>query len=344
MSSLIRKSAITPIKSPLFILLLNLLLVSNISYGQSLFDTFGGQTTTRSGSPSDFTSSQLVTERIHRISESRRIFILTNSNQGFSRGDYISLVLDNDLAVRALVAETTDDNLAGIKILQIYSLTLWNRLREGRQVQVIRGDDTAFRLARQDQQSEDRGIIQDERDLFDEMTFLENDLIFGEDGNREINQDNIVSVYLGLIEGIDNDGTTRRYNQLNGSWSYQFQDNIWVEAAYGRTVINDFPNPQLDTTFTNMTLKVKYTVSAPFHSYVKPYIGYQILDATAPGAGEPDGTLTPEELDAELRRLENLKKSELIFGVTGLKRLVPGWFIRGDFGSDAISIGLALEF
>lgn len=308
---------------------------SNIN-AQGISNIF--QSTRSSIESSPFASQNLVTETIYRIAESRRIFIITNTNQSFNRGDYISLVVNNsELAVRALVAQTTDDNLAGIKILQIYSLTQWNRLREGREVQVIRGDDSFFLQSQiEERESQESSLIQDERDLFDETTFLEDDIIFSDGDNRAITQDNIISAYLGLVEGIDNDNSVRRYRQLNGSWAFQFQDNLWIEGAYGRTVINDFPDPQFDTTFTNASIKIKYTISTPFHSYLKPYVGYQVLDANSPGAGENNVE--------QARRVDNLKKNELAFGITGLKRLVPGWFIRGDLGSDLIAVGFALEF
>jgi hypothetical protein len=35
--------------------------------------------------------------------------------------------------------------------------------------------------------------------------------------------------------------------------------------------------------------------------------------------------------DEELQKFSELRKSTVIFGVTILKRIVPGWFIRADF-------------
>jgi hypothetical protein len=75
-----------------------------------------------------------------------------------------------------------------------------------------------------------------------------------------------------------------------------------------------------------------------------PYVGYQIININSPGAGVEDGESTPEELDQELRLVDDLKKSSVIFGVTVLKRIVPGWFIRADLGTDILNAGLTLEF
>jgi hypothetical protein len=41
---------------------------------------------------------------------------------------------------------------------------------------------------------------------------------------------------------------------------------------------------------------------------------------------------------------DNLKKSGPVFGITVLRRLVPGWFIKGDLGNDIINLGFAIEF
>ena len=96
----------------------------------------------------------------------------------------------------------------------------------------------------------------------------------------------------------------------------------------------------------NFTGKLKYTVNAPFYSYIMPYVGYQVISVDSPGAGVQD-TVNPKtdaELQEEIALVDDLKKSTVIFGVTVLKRIVPGWFIRADLGSDIISGGLTLEF
>ncbi len=91
--------------------------------------------------------------------------------------------------------------------------------------------------------------------------------------------------------------------------------------------------------------KLKYTFNAPFYSYIMPYVGYQVIQVDSPGAGVDDGTGIPQEtLDNEILAVDDLKKSTVIFGVTVLKRIVPGWFIRADLGSDILNGGLTLEF
>ena len=288
----------------------------------------------------------LAVEKVEKISQSKRIFIITNSNSSFDEGDFVSLLLDAKLAARALVAKTTDAGVAGIKITKIYSLALWKRLREKTEVQILRGDDSYYKLRKEqaEKSEEDEGLIKSEEDLFNETSLLEDDLTLDEKGNRIIKQDNIVSATMASVEGIDNDGSSQRYTQFNVHWAYQLEDNIFAEFSYGQNIIDDFPNPGLQTKLTNITLRAKYTISAPFFSYIQPYVGYQILGASSPGAGEEDPDNPGIDLEAELNRLEDLKKSSVVFGITVLKRLVPGWFIRGDLGSDILGAGFGLEF
>lgn len=308
-------------------------------FAQSVVDQLGSSSATAGG-------QDLAIEKIEKISQSKRVFVITNSNSSFDRGDFISLLINSKLVARALVAKTTDTGLSGIKIVKIYSLALWKQLREGRDVQILRGDDSYYKLRKETEKKDlaDEGVIKSEEDLFDETTLLEDDLSLEEKTNRVIKQDNVVSATVGTVEGIDNDGSSQRYTQFNIHWAYQLEDNIWGEFSYGQNVIDDFPNPGLQTKMTNLTIRAKYTITAPFFSYIKPYVGYQIIGASSPGAGQEDANNPDLDLEAELQRVEDLKKNTVVFGLTVLKRLVPGWFIRADLGSDLVGIGFGLEF
>ncbi len=288
----------------------------------------------------------LAIEKIEKISPSSKIFIITNTNSSFNKGDYISLLYNANLAARALVAKTTGDGLAGIKILKIYSLKLWSRMRKGTKIQIIRGDDSFYRLQKEKANEEENqdSLIKDDEDLFNKTTFLEDDLSLEEASNRIIKQDNVISLTLGQVESIDNDGSPQKYSQMNIQWSYQVEDNIWAELSYGQNLIDDFPNTSLQTKLTNLTIKGKYTIKAPFFSYIQPYAGYQIIGASSPGAGTPDIEEPNLDLEAELKLIEDSKKNSIIFGLSVLKRLVPGWFIRADIGTDILGIGFGLEF
>ncbi|OUR92891.1 hypothetical protein A9Q84_20480 [Halobacteriovorax marinus] len=323
------------------LLIITFIALSLSASAQSVIEDFN------ENSESNQIPSELVTEKIVRVSNSKRTYIISNENESFSKGDFITLVLNSKLAARAIVAKSIN-NVAGIKIIKIYSLDLFKLFRTNLEVQVIRGDDSFFGAKKkEDEESEDTAVIKDEEDLYNE-TFLEDDLSMETKNKRSIKTDNIVSINYGLIEGLNNDGSSQRYTHLNGMWMYQFEDNIWAELGYGQNLINDYPSPGLDTKMTNLTLRIKYTVAAPFFSYVQPYLGFQIINATSPNAGVDDPTddVTPSsaELDNEINMVENLKKKNIIFGVTVLKRLVPGWFIRADLGSDIINFGFSLEF
>lgn len=316
-----------------------LVLTANVS-AQSIADEIN-----EGGEEFDFEAPPLTTEKIEKISASRKILIITNSNNSFGKGDFISLVRDNELVTRALVAKTYN-GMAGIKIMRYYSMPLFNMLRPNMDVQIIRGDDSYFgkKKKKQDKEGKSEEMIQDEEDLYNEAALLEDDLEIDENKNRVIKTDNIITAFMGMVEGIDQDGNSKRYNQLNAGWMYQLEDNIWGEVTYGQNIINDFPSTGLDTKMTNLTLKIKYTIKAPFYSYIQPYAGYQMIGASSPGAGVDDGSTDPNLLALEEQRVEDLKRNSAIFGVTLLKRLVPGWFARFDLGNDILSFGFGLEF
>lgn len=294
----------------------------------------------------------LVVEKIKSISPSKKIFILTNENQSFSKGDFISLLLANKLVCRALVAKTTQEKLSGIKIVKIYNLTLWKQLGKGKEVLVLKGDDSYFTTREKAPDKEVKKVeeskVQSDEDLFNSTSLGGNDddLSLDENAKRLIKPDNLLSLNVGLIEGKDVDNSSKRYTQLNVSWGYQLTDNVWAEADIGTNTIRDYPETNLDTRLVNLTVRGKYTFNAPFYSYLQPYVGYQTVLADSPSAGvDPgDGSRTAEQLADEKQLVQDLKKSTVIFGLTVLKRIVPGWFVRLDLGSDIINGGLSIEF
>lgn len=289
----------------------------------------------------------LVSETVKIISPSKKIFILTNQNRSFSKGDFISLLLNNKLVCRALVAKVNEEQLSGIKIVKIYNLELWKQLAPNKEVLVLKGDDSYYTTKEAAPPEEDKKVeskVQDEEDLYNSTSLDDDDLSLEENNNRLIKTDNLLSVGVGMIEAKDVDGSSKRYSHINGSWGYQLTDNIWGELGAGTNTISDYPGTGIDTRLINIMARVKYTFNAPFYSYIMPYVGYQVITAQSPGAGEAGVGTTPESLEQENQLVDDLKKSSLIFGVTVLKRIVPGWFIRADFGSDIVSGGLTLEF
>lgn len=317
-----------------------LLLISpGPSASQSVFDEVSGSAPVTSG-PSD-----LADENVQRISPSRRIFIISNRNSSFAQGDFISLLKNEELIARALVAKLTASGRAGIKIVKIYNLDLWNPLRQGDEVQVLRGDDSYYqRLMNDEELPEEMSLIDDEEDLFNESTFLEDDLLLEDKSNRTLKNDHLAAFYLGFYEGIDNQENATRYQQFNASYAYQIEDNIFLEGSYGRNLINDYPSGGLDTLLQNFTVRAKYVIKAPYFSFVLPYVGYQLVTASSDDAGVPGSNTNPAQLERELELVEAQKRNRPIFGVTLIRRLVPGWFIRAGLGLDQVGVGLALEF
>lgn len=282
----------------------------------------------------------LVEETIKSISNSQKIFVISNDNQAFSNGDFISLLLNNKLVARAIVAKNTETKLSGIKIVKVYSLELWKTLNAGKEVQILRGDDSYFsaqKIAEKNakKKAEDNSKLKSEDDLYNSTTFADgDDASMDENSKRQIKTDNLLAVNVGLIDGVSDTGATTRYTHLNGSWAYQIADNIWTEFVVGSNTIRDLPALGIDTRMVAYSVRAKYTIEAPFYSYIQPYLGYQVVTAQSPGA----------ETDAEFLMVDQLKKSRVIAGASILRRIVPGWFVRVDFGSDLINGGLQLEF
>lgn len=326
--------------------LLIFLAIPNV-YAQNVLDDIEEEDRIETGSTE--VAPNLVAETIRVISPSKKIFILTNENKTFSKGDFISLLLGNKLVCRALVAKTTDDQLSGIKIVKIYNVSLWKQMAVGKEVLVLKGDDSYYsnlekapKTPEEDAKSTTK--VQDEDDLFNSTTLNDDDLSLEETSKRLIKTDNLISAGIGMIAAKDVDGSSRRYTHMNGSWGYQLSDNIWGELGVGTNTITDYPAASIDTRMVNFTGKLKYTFNAPFYSYIMPYVGYQVINVNSPGAGVEDGETSPEDLEKEVQLVDDLKKSTVIFGVTVLKRIVPGWFIRADLGTDILSGGLTLEF
>lgn len=316
-------------------------------YAQNVLDDIEEEDRIETGSTEN--APNLVAETIKVIAPSKKIFILTNENKTFSKGDFISLLLGNKLVCRALVAKTTDEQLSGIKIVKIYNVSLWKQMAVGKEVLVLKGDDSYYSNLEKTPKdpavdAKNNSKVQDEEDLFNSTTLNDDDLSLEETSKRLIKTDNLISAGIGMISGLDVDGSTKRYTHMNASWGYQLSDNIWAELGAGTNTITDFPSVGIDTRMVNLTGKMKYTFNAPFYSYIMPYVGYQVINVNSPGAGVDNGESTAEELDQELRLVDDLKKSSVIFGVTVLKRIVPGWFIRADLGTDILNAGLTLEF
>lgn len=317
-------------------------------YAQNVLDDIEEEDRVETGHSEN--APNLVSETIKVIAPSKKIFILTNENKTFSKGDFISLLLGNKLVCRALVAKTTDDQLSGIKIVKIYNVTLWKQMAVGKEVLVLKGDDSYYSNLEKtpktpEEKAKGTSKVQDEDDLFNSTTLNDDDLSLEETSKRLIRTDNLISAGIGMIAGKDVDGSSKRYTHINGSWGYQVSDNIWAELGVGTNTITDYPTSSIDTRMVSFTGKLKYTFNAPFYSYVMPYVGYQVINVNSPGAGVNigDGT-SDEDLAKELQLVDDLKKSTVIFGVTVLKRIVPGWFIRADLGTDLINGGLTLEF
>lgn len=314
-----------------------LLVMSGTAVAQSLVEDANLSTPAENG-------ENTFNETIKIISNSKKIFILTNNNQQLGPGDFVSLALDNNLAARAVVAKVHQGQV-GIKILKIYSLSQWGRLRRDQEVQIVKGDDSMFgKKATPTVDEAATAKIKSEDDLYTGDVVVDDEIgVFDDNKNRHIKPDNLVALTGAFLEAseVDSKGGKVRANEFGISWAYQFSDNYFIEGLYGRAMIDDFPASGVQTLVNHMTARLKYNFKGPLYTFFMPYIGYHTYTVSSPDAGNgTSSTANEEELDA----INKLKKSGPVFGVTALRRLVPGWFIKADLGSDIINVGFAIEF
>ncbi|RLA65070.1 MAG: hypothetical protein DRQ88_02565 [Epsilonproteobacteria bacterium] len=285
--------------------------------------------------------TSLISERIEKISPNRKIFIISNENQSFAQGDFISLLIKHKLVSRALVAKTTD-SIAGIKILKIYNLSLWKKIQSGREVQILRGDDSYYQKRERRKKQGLLGVEEPEEDLFDK-TIISEDLL--EDDNNEgiFDTNHMLSLSIGWFEGLNSGAQAEKYSQLSIQYQYQAWKNLFVGIDFGSNVIKDFPSGGLDTRYFNITPKVKYTFEVFWGLILQPYVGWQILMADSPGAGEDDEETNQDQLQYEVDLVNKSEKSTIAVGITVIQPIVPGWNLKADLGMDILSIGVGLE-
>lgn len=297
-------------------------------------------------------SAEVFSETIQIISRSGKVFILSNANQLLNKGDFITMALKNNggAVARAVVGKVSEGK-AGIKILKVYSITNWGFLKKNLDVDIIRGDDSyLFKPKKKETTQADNPSIDSEEDLFNDTALLEENLNDFYQDNRHIKPDNIISAGYSQFSFTSDveEGSTDKFveTQWNFAWAYQFSDNIWVEGLYGRTLVNGFPDESYQTQINNFTARLKYTFKAPLYSFVMPYIGFQTYSVSSPAAGQPEDNTTAslERAEREQDVIDKLTTSNIAIGATVLRRLVPGWFLKADLGTDIVSVGFAIEF
>jgi hypothetical protein len=302
---------------------------------------------------SEQTPDGVFSETIKIISSSKRIFVLTNNNQLLGIGDFISLAKDNKLAARAMVGKTYE-GMAGIKIIKIYSLTQWAQLKKDSEVQIIRGDDSQFNKKLKAEKSEtvkddqdDLNKIKSEDDLYS-VKDLDDDsgISVEESKNRHIKPDNVISLGMSSLSIDDGNGGKASTSQISGSWAYQISDNIFGEFLYARAMFNDYPAEGMKSLVNTYSGRIKYNFKGPLFTYILPYVGFMSQSVSSPDAGKgvAGGSATPAGMAKERELVNKLNKSGAIFGITIMRRLVPGWFLKADLGTDVLNLGVGIEF
>ncbi len=256
------------------------------------------------------------------------------------------MALENKLAARAVVAKTHQGQV-GIKIIKIYSVAQWSKLRRDLEVQIVKGDDSTFNKKAESKVEETAAAkIKSEDDLYTGDVVSEDDLgILDDNKNRHIKPDNIVSISGAFLQANDvaSRGGKVRAPMFGLSWSYQFTDNYFVEGVYGRATLDNYPGDGTQTLVNHVVARLKYNIKGPAYTFFMPYVGYQSYTVSSPEAGKATQN-TPAQNDEELAAIDAIKKAGPVFGVTILRRLVPGWFLKADLGSDILNLGFAIEF
>lgn len=287
---------------------------------------------------------ELFGESIRIISRSRKIFVITNTNQMMSKGDFITITFDESSPVaRALVAKN-HDGLVGIKIMKIYSLQRWTKLHQDMDVKIVKGDDSFLfkKKTEQPKNSIASEKIDAEEDLYNDKFLDGSDENLNNNAKRLIKPDNLVGFSWGFPSYTDIDDNVIRVNELGVQWGYQFLDNIWAEGGFEFARINNFPNSNIQTTTNTISLKLKYIFNAPMNSYVLPYVGASSTSVASNKASAGQVTDTVSALEDNI--ISDLQGNSFIIGVTLLTRMVPGWFIKADLSLNSFNFGAAVEF
>ena len=284
-------------------------------------------------------SEALVVEKVEKVSQTKKIFILSNENQSFNMGDFISLLVKNKPVARAIVAKTKN-NIAGIKILKVYSQPDFDSLTVGKEVSIVRGDDSSYFKT-----AAEKELPKDE-DLFEKKSLSEKELTYNEDEKKDylIVNSSLLNIAIGSIESINLAAQSTRYTQLNAQYNYQFTRNFFVGALYGQNVVTDFPNYGLDTTLYNITFRLKYTFPIFWGLLIQPYAGYQVILTYSPSAGQDSsGTVSQAQLNYESSLIDQMEDNKFIIGLSTLIKIIPGWYVQIDLGNDIINAGFTVE-
>jgi hypothetical protein len=285
-------------------------------------------------------SRSLAQEKIQRMSYNKGIIILSNENQGYNQGDFITLLQKGKPIARALVAKTKG-NLSGIKIIKIYSQTDFDSFAVNQDVQIVRGDDSAYFKT---EKSEKGKLKEQEEGQFDKTMISEEELLEKPRTNYLISNNFIFEIGVGSVEGIDILGGSKRYAQINFQLSYQVARNFFFSAVYGQNTIKSFPNTGLDTRYYQINGRAKYTLPIFWTLLLQPYVGFQYSGASSPGAGQPDGVTTQAQLNYEVAMVNQLHKQKFIFGLSLFVTIVPSWYLIFDIGTDMGNLALGLDF
>jgi hypothetical protein len=322
-----------------FLYFITFLCASFVSYGQDIAEELATPVSSGDG------NSEQFTEYIKIIGNSKKIFVMTNNNASLNAGDFITFIYDKKCTARALVAKNHKE-LIGVKIMKIYSLMQWARLKKGLGLQILKGDDNYYC-------GKKKKIVKNENDVKTGDEIFKESSVYKEPGGpdltdyaaRNLKTDHLFGGSLGMINSLDASGAETKYFNWNANYAYQFMDNLYLEGLLGQTSISQFPSTSKTTSIFNVEARLKYNFKTPYYTFIMPYMGFLYKMVNSPTAGQSSGSgQSASDLNAELTLISSMQGYNFVFGVTILRRLVPGWFIKADLSLDLMSAGFAIEF
>jgi len=262
-----------------------------------------------------------ISERVIVKSRNRRILVITNTNQALKQGDFVTIFSAETRVAKALVAKTQERKTA-LKIINTFANQYDSLTNRGQSLTIVRGDA---------KDSPDIELTKKEESLFTTIDQIED-----ETEVKRMPEKSILGLGVGLYRSIDSNDQSAFYAHYVFSYAYNVSNNFWFEGNYGYSALNQFPIVDILTNLHTLRAKFKYNFYLPAYSFFMPYGGIEFTNAQA----SENSSLT----DDQINLLQSLNQVKFIGGFSLYKRLVPGWVINLNAGTDGIYGGFSVAF
>ncbi len=288
--------------------------------------------------PSQSNNYAQFNEEVLLKSKNRRILIITNKNQSLKQGDFISLYVNSEKIARALVAKDRNNKVA-IKIINTFSDKFDRLTRRGDELEIIRGDDSSFSATEEDINADLGENDLFSIDLIDKKEEKEN--------AKKLNERNLVTLGIGLYQGIDSQEESKAY--VHGILSYAIKafGPVWFEGVYGYSNLQRFPRQDTSAHLHGLGVRLKLNINLPAYMFLMPYAGIHFAYVSSTDTIDPGASAPQAEINAYNREVDLINIASQFRPTAGLtlhKRFVPGWFITLSGGLDVSYAGVTIGF